>query len=65
MVTYKVSLTLLFETNEEKIFTDGKGSLVTVKSNPRGGGELHGFWDRVSVGPPGAPIDVVFVDEKN
>ena len=31
MVTYKVSLTLLFETKEEKIFTDGKGSLVTVK----------------------------------
>ena len=34
MVTNKVSLTLLFETNEEKIFTDGKGSLVTVKTQP-------------------------------
>ena len=64
MVTYKVSLTLLFETKEEKIFTDGKGSLVTVKQTRRGG-ELHSFWDRVSVGRPEDPIEVVFVDEKN
>jgi len=59
LVEHRVTLTPVFESKEERVFTDGKGSLISVKQ-ARNGASMYGFWDRVSTGRRDEPVEVVF-----